>query len=205
MRNKLRKVFGIGINDADYPTNKYDVLEGKYTRIWICPFYSRWKEMLRRCYHTKLHEVQPKYGKCSVKEEWWLFSTFKSWMETQDWEGKELDKDLLVRGNTEYGPETCIFVDRKVNNFILERVSSDRGLPTGVLREKRDGRYRASCKLSGTNIIIGRYNTPEEAHKAWLDFKLEQAYVLAAEQQDERVARALIERYENYQTYDNLN
>ena len=37
-----------------------------------------------------------------------------------------------------------------------------------------------------------------EAHQAWLKRKLELATLLAAEQTDERVAKALIARYTNY-------
>lgn len=45
---------------------------------------------------------------------------------------------------------------------------------------------------------LGFFHTPEEAHQAWLKAKLELAKKLAAEQDDPRVAKALVERYENY-------
>lgn len=48
---------------------------------------------------------------------------------------------------------------------------------------------------------LGYYDTPEQAHQAWLSFKLSQAHILAAEQSDPRVAKALIDRYENYHIY----
>ena len=52
--------------------------------------------------------------------------------------------------------------------------------------------------LSGKRESLGLFSTAEDAHKAWLAHKLEKAYILAAEQLDERVAKALIDRYENY-------
>jgi hypothetical protein len=45
---------------------------------------------------------------------------------------------------------------------------------------------------------LGCFATPEEAHQAWLTAKLEQSMLLASEQTDPRVAKSLIERYENY-------
>ena len=44
---------------------------------------------------------------------------------------------------------------------------------------------------------LGYFTCELEAHQAWLKRKLELA-ALAAEQTDERVAKALIERYTNY-------
>jgi len=45
---------------------------------------------------------------------------------------------------------------------------------------------------------LGYFTCEEEAHQAWLKRKLELAHLLAAEQTDTRVAKALIERYTNY-------
>ena len=52
--------------------------------------------------------------------------------------------------------------------------------------------------FTGKVVRIGRYSCPNEAHLAWISKKLEFARILAAEEQDTRVAKALIERYEKY-------
>ena len=44
---------------------------------------------------------------------------------------------------------------------------------------------------------LGLFTCEVEAHQAWLKRKLELAHLLAAEQTDGRVAKALIERYTN--------
>jgi hypothetical protein len=63
--------------------------------------------------------------------------------------------------------------------------------------------YKAQVRAgSGTRKYLGLFSTPEEAHQAWLKAKLELAKELAAEilaeGGDPRVAKALVDRYENY-------
>lgn len=187
-------VFGVGINDAGYQVSRYE--DGK--RVWACPFYVKWKDMLKRCYRDSYKETNPTYTECSVCNDWIYFTKFKSWMEQQDWEGKQLDKDLLVTGNKVYSPETCVFIDNKVNTFLIERNASRGAWPIGVSASGK--RFSAYCRVLGKkgNEYLGKFDTPEEAHQAWLAFKLGQACILADEQTDDRIAKALISRYENY-------
>ena len=203
----------VGTNDADYPVvimKTVGYSNGKRVRkvVWSCKFYRTWSNMLNRCYNEKLQNVQPTYRGCSVCDEWLLFSNFKRWMETQDWEGKHLDKDVLVMGNKVYSPETCVFVSVEVNSFLTDNLSMRGGLPIGVSYKKRttdmvneySKPYVAQIgNLKGKSKHLGLFATPEEAHQAWLTAKLEQAKILAAEQTDPRVAKALMDRYENYE------
>ena len=133
MENRVaRLVSGIGINDADYATNKTERINGKYKVVWRCPFYVRWKNMLSRCYDSSYHKNGETYIGCIVDEPWKTFSVFKRWMKTQDWEGKDLDKDLLFPTNTIYSPTTCVFISRQINVFIATDRKSIGGHPTGV-------------------------------------------------------------------------
>ena len=209
MRKKKKLVCGVGINDADYVVGTREVVkcegvEGKRQQLRICPFYRRWADMLKRCYSRKYHESCPTYSDCYVCEEWLTFSNFKAWMEKQDWEGKQLDKDILNPGNKEYSPETCIFVDKKTNIFLTDAKASRGEFPIGVCWHRGANKFQALCgDGSGKQKHLGCFNTELEAHKAWLAFKLEQAKILAAEQSDPRVAKALIERYSNYAAVTN--
>ncbi|RYY51331.1 MAG: hypothetical protein EOO06_00960 [Chitinophagaceae bacterium] len=121
-------------------------------------------------------------------------------METQDWEGKDLDKDLLIRGNQVYSPETCVFIDQKVNKFISEKLTNKKAHLIGAYFLPKRGKFKSVSYdvLTGKQKHLGNYNTEEEAHNAWLSFKLEQAHILAAQQSDQRVAKALVNRYKNY-------
>lgn len=187
----MRLVFGVGINDADYVVQPN--VDGKQVS---CQYYTRWKDMLRRCYDKVRMAKYPTYSDCTICAEWLIFSNFKSWMELQNWKGNHLDKDLLVAGNKMYSPETCMFVSPLVNTFLLESDSIRGEYPIGVTFSKKASKYSAECKnLGGKRIWIGYYFTPEEASFAYREVKYKLALQLAAIQPDPRVSRALIERY----------
>lgn len=181
-------VYGIGINDADY--NIKHMVNGKSA---TCPFYKKWCGMLERCY-SKSHTLRyPTYNGCTVSNEWLTFSKFKQWMEMQDWEGNQLDKDILVSGNKIYSKETCAFVTPETNSFILSNGARRGDLPLGVTVAK--SKYKAQISINGKNTVIGIYDTAKEAHSAWVDKKHDLAVSLASKQKDGRVAIALLERF----------
>lgn len=214
MKNKL--VYGVGINDANYTTEKREVLpkvNGKRKKklIWRCPFYSRWAGMLERCFSNRYKTKRPTYKGVTCCEEWLTFSNFKSWMETQDWEGKELDKDLLVYKNKVYSPETCVFIASSINSF-LPKSDKSRGIyPIGVsyntdpkMVNPLKHPYKAQISDKGKRVGLGLYLTPEEAHKAWQKAKIKQAKILQSEQTDPKVIKGLqrvIDKIQN--DYDN--
>ena len=194
-------IFGVGINDADYSVivRKEQPSSGKKrvrNVIFKCPYYFKWHDMLRRCYSKTSLTTRPNYAKCSVCKEWLLFSNFKAWMETQNWEGNQLDKDLLIKSNKVYSPQACCFVTTEVNNFILEQASKRGEFKIGVHRHTVNQTFITQINVENKRTYLGSFNTEEEAHEAWLTEKLKLAKILANKQTDPRVARALIERYE---------
>lgn len=196
-RNKL--VYGVGINDADYNVTEYAVLEGKQKIVWRCPFYITWKSMLVRCYSSKYQQKQPTYIGCSVCDEWLTFSNFKSWMEEQDWQGKQLDKDLLKERNKIYSSEYCIFVDRKINSFVLDCGATRGEYMIGVCLNKHTGKYMSNCSnpFTGKREYLGYFTNELDAHLAWKKRKHEHACQLAESEycNDPRLAETLRTRY----------
>lgn len=208
MLNIRKLVCGVGINDADYVIQKGETIkciDGKIKQklIWVCPFYRVWHSMLNRCYSSKYQERRPTYKGCSVSEEWLTFSNFRAWMVTQDWDGKQLDKDLLFEGNKIYSPDTCVFVSGMVNNFTIDSGASKGDLMIGVYWHKSTNKFRSKCcnPFINKQEHLGYFDSEQDAHNAWLNRKLELAKELAAIQTDERVAKALIARYTNYKTH----
>lgn len=203
-------VCGVGINDADYVVVKYETtgyVDGVRKRklVWICPFYRTWKNMLKRCYSTKYQEERPTYKGCSVSEEWLRFSNFRTWMEKQQWEDKQLDKDLLFGGNKVYSDKACVFVSSVVNSFTSDCGASRGEWLIGASWNKEKSKFQSGCSNPFTRKQenLGYFTCEKEAHQAWIKRKLELAHLLAAEQTDERIGKALIERYTNY--LENIN
>ena len=87
-------------------------------------------------------------------------------------EGFVLDKDFLVRGNCEYGPDSCMFVPQEVNSFLVLR-GNDRGTtPLGVSFNKAHKKYVSRINQGRTRLQLGYFKTPEEAHRAWQEAKI---------------------------------
>jgi len=192
MGKYYKPVFGVGINDLDRDvTWKVD---GK--RV-ACPIYRTWQNMLGRSYDTEFHKRHPSYSDCSVIDGWIHLSDFEKWMLTQDWKGKQLDKDIILPGNKVYSPETCAFVDKKLNLFIMDTAATRGEWPIGVSWNKRDQTFKAEIRNPFTHRRegLGYYDNPEDGHLAWKKRKHEFACLYAEQQTDQRVAEALRTRY----------
>lgn len=118
-------------------------------------------------------------------------------MVTNDWEGKELDKDLLVKGNKLYAPNTCAFIPRKLNLFITDRAAYRGAYPIGVTYHKRDGKFQSECSNPFTKKrdFLDFFDCPQEAHEAWRTKKHAHACAYADQQSDPRLSAALRARY----------
>ena len=198
-RNKL--VQGVGVNDADYNVYEYAIVEGKRKIVWVCPFYQTWISMLKRCYSDKLQSKRPTYKGCSTCDEWLIFSKFRAWMKSQGWEGKHLDKDLLIEGNKVYSPDTCIFVHPKVNSFTNDNGNARGECMIGVYWSNRDDKFLSQCSnpFTGKRERLGLFTNELQAHLAWKSRKHELACLLADSEYctDPRLAEALRTRYAN--------
>ena len=179
-------VEGFGVNDADYVVNPIGP-DGKRFR---CPLYKTWKSMLQRAYSPKYHARQPTYVGVTVCEEWRSFMAFRAWMMEQDWEGNELDKDILVPGNKVYSPDTCVFVAREVNALLLNSAASRGDWPIGVFKAKN--KFCAQIRENGKSRHLGYFHSPHEAHLAWRKEKVRLVRKAADECDNPRVASGLL-------------
>lgn len=179
---------GVGIMDI-----RHNEASAEYKRI-----HKTWVGMLQRCYSEEWSRKSPTYKDCTVCPEWLTFSNFRKWMLEQDWEGLELDKDLLVRGNKVYSPETCIFVSRKVNLLAIDRNKLGGKYLTGVGQPNVFGNYPATCSKDGVSHYLGAFRTELEAHEAYKTFKKEVILLEASRQTNDKVRDALIKLSETY-------
>ena len=181
-----KPIYGIGVNDADYVVNPK--VDGKHVQ---CHFYGTWHGMLARCYSEKYHIKQPTYVGCSAAPEFHSFMTFKAWMETQEWQGKHLDKDIMLPGNKVYGPDTCVFVDSEIN-ALLTNVDETKGeFPRGVDYHKPSRKYRSKLSKYGRRVHVGLFDTAEEASASYREAKRLHLLAIACCEPDIRVKRGL--------------
>lgn len=185
---------GFGTN---YTVNP--VVNGK--RV-TCPYYQCWVSMIHRCYSKSFLKLNANYQGCTIVDEWSLFSNFKEWMVKQDWKGKALDKDLLVIGNKVYGPETCMFVDQRVNSFLTGSHSVSKGVSLTTCNK-----YMARCcDLTGDNEYLGVFESETSAKNAYLLRKSEHCKTLSEQFTCIKVKEALLRwksKFESEVVYGN--
>ena len=132
------------------------------------PAYFAWRNMISRCYSEDIHSKRPTYKDCTVCEEWKCFATFKEWFDNQVYfNGWKLDKDILVKGNKVYGPDTCCFVPNEINVLFTKRQNCRGDLPIGVQYTESKLRYKANISRGNDKVFLGCYSTPEEAFQAY--------------------------------------
>lgn len=156
--------------------------------------YNAWKGMIHRCYNEKEHKRAPTYQNCSVCEEWLYYSNFEQWWDNNYYEinGQEmhLDKDILIKGNKIYSPQTCVIVPQDINSLFMRKSAKREGLPIGVTFFKRDKKYMANICKFGKQHYLGLYNTPEEAFKVYKQTK-EQHIKEVAEKYKDKIPQKL--------------
>ena len=188
-----RSVYKIGyISEGSFSV----AINGKHTL-----YYEIWKGLLRRCYSLEFHKKQPAYKGCTVCKEWHNFQVFAKWMsenyyEIQDHE-MQLDKDILVKGNKVYSPETCCFVPQNINKLFTKTDKARGEFPIGVTF--KENKYISNCcNGKKKSIYLGAFSTFEEAFKAYKIGK-EKVIKEIAEKYKSQIPEKLYNALMNYQ------
>ncbi len=95
-------IYGVGFNGV-----------GKHITNSGNRAYRVWMGILCRCYTRRY----PSYSGCSVYKKWHNFQVFAEWYDYHYIEGYHLDKDIKIKGNRIYSPDTCMFVTRELNSY----------------------------------------------------------------------------------------
>ena len=137
--------------------------------------YLRWHDMMHRCYNDKFHRRQPQYKECTVCQEWWNFCNFEKWYDEHYYEIEDeimdLDKDILFKGNKEYGPNTCCVIPHYINTLFITGKKGRGDLPLGTWYDREKGKYRASMSYQGIPIKIGSFKTIDDAFERYKTYK----------------------------------
>lgn len=176
-----RCIFGIGYLGEGDAQQK--------TQVGYC-----WRGMLERCYCDRMKKIHPAYyGISTVCEEWLNFQVFAEWYNENVYqvgtERMHLDKDILVKGNKVYSPDTCLIVPQRINMLFMKKPNKY-GLPTGI-KPTDSGRYDA--KYNGKHL--GTFDTVEQAELAHEEAKRKAIKEVAEEYRQvipDKVYRALL-------------
>ena len=166
--NGKRSVYNHGENDVEFSVHPN--IEGKQLKHKA---YQIWASMLQRAYSDKYKEKYHTYLDVIVHPDWHIFSNFLVWFNNNYIEGWQLDKDILVKDNKVYSPDTCIFLPSEINLFITLSNNSRGLLPIGVTLHK--GGFISRIGTGKSQKHLGCFDTKEEAHRAWQKAKLEKA------------------------------
>lgn len=169
-----RRVCDVGyIGEGEYESRE----NGKKTKV-----HNTWSHMIKRCYDKKYKEKHPTYVDCKVCEEWLNFQNFAKWYYDNYYEIEgqqmQLDKDILVKGNKVYSPDTCIFVPQAINKLFVKSNSSRGESVIGTHHDKND-KYQVNCHLINPKTgkskgkYLGIYDTELEAFKVYKYYKEE--------------------------------
>ena len=165
------EVYGIGIVGNKCPTtlNHEQIKE-----------YEVWCNMLQRCYSEKIKDKKKysTYHGITVCEEWMLYENFYKWLHSQDnfdkWlNGKKwaVDKDILMKGNKIYSPETCCLVSHVVNGLFLKHNATRGNLPIGTSVHGNGFQARCHNPIINKEVYLGTYYSPEEAFQVYKSYK----------------------------------
>lgn len=174
---------------------------GKLNKI-----YNTWRCMFERCYSKHYQEKEPTYRGCTVCNEWHNYQNFAKWYEDNYYEieGERmcLDKDILVKGNKVYSPETCVFVPNIINLMFAKNNARRGSNPIGV--SKRGNKFAARCCVFDNGnkwVWLGVFDNPSFAFKQYKNFK-EKYIKEVADKYIEHIPTRLYNALYSYEVHD---
>ena len=168
---EIRNPYHLSVHEIGYfgVGNYKAKINGKTTK-----HYGRWKAILNRCYSKNYHLKKPTYEDCLVDEYWHNFQNFAKWYEEnynpEIMKGWNLDKDILIKGNKVYSPETCCFVPDEINILFTKRQNKRGNCPIGVSLTPSK-KYVAYISIDAKRLHLGTFDTSEEAFEIYKDAK----------------------------------
>ena len=167
----LPRVYGVGfvgIGEYGYKDRK---------------LYKLWNGMLERAYSSKLHKKHQTYESVEVCKSWHNFQNFAEWCVTQEFFGRKdcygryynLDKDILVKGNKIYSPETCSFIPQEINTLLINGGKNRGDFPIGVHLVSSNHKFKAQLSCLGKRLGLGTFSTKDEAFQAYK--KAKESYI----------------------------
>ena len=161
--------------------------------------YKVWVDMIKRCYGKRINQA---YKDCLVCDEWLCYANFKKWFDLNYYSingmKMNLDKDIMVKGNKLYSPDTCIFVPQNINKLFLKNHKNRGILPIGIYHVSGyDTKYAVHFNSEGKLVNLGTFNTVQEAFAVYKTAKENEIKRVADEYKD-KIPQKLYEAMYKY-------
>lgn len=165
--------------------------------------YLYWTDMLDRCYNPYSLNKRNDYIDVFVCEEWLCFQNFAKWFYENYYECNgekmQLDKDILVKGNKIYSPQTCIFTPSRINMMFIKQKKHRGKCPIGVKYHKRDNKFEVNCSNKNKEYqYLGRFDNEMEAFACYKNFK-EKVIKQVADEYKDLIPKELYEALYKYE------
>jgi hypothetical protein len=169
--------------------------------------YQSWMDMLKRVFKPKY----PTYKDVTCCNEWLLYENFYEWLHSQEnfdkWLNGErwaIDKDILVKGNKIYSPDTCCLVPHEINTLFVKSEKTRGEYPIGVSKRNDRNGFQAKIiygkKNNKAKSTLYNYSTVEEAFNAYKFSKESYIKQLAQEEYDKNnITKRCYNAMMNYQ------
>lgn len=130
------------------------------------PLYRKFTDMKTRCYNTNRKDYK-NYGGRGIKicNEWLNNpKKFIEWAIKNNWNSSlQIDR---IDNDGNYEPNNCRFIKFRTNLQNTRKQIKSK-LPLGV--ERRDKKFRARIMINRKKIYLGTFDSPEEAHLAYIN------------------------------------
>lgn len=180
---------------ASYMVNTPDTYIQYQTRSYVV-----WRSINTRI-SDKFKAQHPTYkdSSCLFKDYQelaeWCQSQYGYLLKDNNGDHWSLDKDLLVIGNKDYSPETCVFVPHRINKLMTICDASRGKYPLGVSWDSASKKFSSACQDGTKSVRLGRFIDPTEAHRSWQLFKAAQIIKVSQDEiLPENVKQALLRR-----------
>jgi len=144
--------------------NKKDLYTKKKIYMNERPWIEVYSNLLKRCNGDS--EKYPTYVECKICDEWLNNKEkFYKWYQDNIYDCEEniqLDKDIKIKGNKLYSPNTCLLVPLSINSLFKVYNGKTKGV------NKNGNRYRVYLNKFSKYTYFGSYSTEQEAYNVYL-------------------------------------
>lgn len=171
---KVRNPYHISVLGVGITGNKYKIMiDRKQSKEYIA-----WLNIIKRCFDNAYKLRFPTYTEATCCKEWLLFENFYEWLHIQEnfikWLNGDrwaVDKDILIKNNKLYSPDTCCLVPNNINQIFVNEIQSRGKYPLGVYYSEKENGYIAQSRIHQRVKRIGKFNSVDDAFKKYKEVK----------------------------------